>query len=46
MENELNKDNLKGAEQAGINTTQIYTHVTDKHLRDIHKKFHSKRKDA
>lgn len=28
---------------ANINTTQIYTHVTDKHLRDIHKKFHNKR---
>ncbi len=27
---------------ASINTTQIYTHVTDSHLRDIHKKFHSK----
>ena len=26
---------------ANINTTQIYTHVTDKHLHDIHKKFHS-----
>jgi site-specific recombinase XerD len=26
---------------ANIGTTQIYTHVTDKHLRDIHKKFHS-----
>ncbi|MEI7709500.1 MAG: site-specific tyrosine recombinase/integron integrase [bacterium] len=25
---------------ANIGTTQIYTHVTDKHLRDIHKKFH------
>lgn len=25
-----------------ISTTQIYTHVTDKHLRDIHKKFHNK----
>lgn len=25
-----------------IATTQIYTHVTDKHLRDIHKKFHNK----
>ena len=23
-------------------TTQIYTHVTDKHLRDIHKKYHNK----
>lgn len=29
---------------ANISTTQIYTHVTDKHLRDIHKKFHSRRK--
>ena len=28
---------------ANVSTTQIYTHVTDKHLRDIHKKFHSKR---
>ncbi len=27
---------------ANIATTQIYTHVTDKHLRDIHKKFHRK----
>jgi site-specific recombinase XerD len=27
---------------ANINTTQIYTHVTDKHLRDIHKKFHNR----
>lgn len=27
---------------ANIATTQIYTHVTDKHLRDIHKKFHNK----
>lgn len=26
-----------------ISTTQIYTHVTDKHLRDIHKKFHSRK---
>jgi site-specific recombinase XerD len=26
---------------ANIGTTQIYTHVTDKHLRDIHKKFHN-----
>jgi site-specific recombinase XerD len=29
---------------ANIGTTQIYTHVTDKHLRDIHKNFHNKRK--
>lgn len=27
---------------ANIATTQIYTHVTDAHLRDVHKKFHSK----
>ncbi|MEI6420361.1 MAG: site-specific tyrosine recombinase/integron integrase [bacterium] len=27
---------------ANIATTQIYTHVTDKHLRDIHKNFHGK----
>ncbi len=26
---------------ANIATTQIYTHVTDKQLKDIHKKFHS-----
>ncbi len=28
---------------SSIVTTQIYTHVTDKHLRDVHKKFHNKR---
>ncbi|MDR3547868.1 MAG: tyrosine-type recombinase/integrase [Candidatus Pacebacteria bacterium] len=27
---------------ASINTTQTYTHVTDAHLREIHKKFHSR----
>ncbi len=27
---------------SSIVTTQIYTHVTDKHLKDIHKKFHNK----
>lgn len=27
---------------AHIGTTQIYTHVTDKHLHDVHKKFHGK----
>lgn len=27
---------------AHIGTTQVYTHVTDKHLRDIHKKFHNR----
>ena len=25
---------------ASINTTQIYTHITDAHLREVHKKFH------
>ncbi len=29
---------------ASINTTQIYTHVTDAHLREVHKKFHSKQR--
>jgi site-specific recombinase XerD len=28
---------------SSIMTTQIYTHVTDKHLHDIHKKFHSQK---
>ncbi len=28
---------------ANIQTTQIYTHVTDKALKEIHKKFHSKK---
>ncbi len=27
---------------ANITTTQIYTHITDKQLRDVHKKFHNK----
>lgn len=30
---------------AHIGTTQIYTHVTDKHLRDVHKRFHNKSSD-
>ncbi|MEK7530712.1 MAG: site-specific tyrosine recombinase/integron integrase [Patescibacteria group bacterium] len=29
---------------ANIQTTQVYTHVTDKHLRDVHKKFHGMRR--
>ncbi len=29
---------------ANIQTTQVYTHVTDKHLRDIHRTFHGKRR--
>lgn len=28
---------------ANITTTQIYTHITDSHLRDIHKKFHGRK---
>jgi site-specific recombinase XerD len=28
-----------------ITTTQIYTHITDKELRNIHKKFHGKQRD-
>ncbi|MEI7777152.1 MAG: site-specific tyrosine recombinase/integron integrase [bacterium] len=28
---------------SNITTTQIYTHVTDKHLREIHKKFHNQK---
>ena len=28
---------------ANIGTTQIYTHVTDKHLREIHKKYHNRK---
>ena len=28
---------------ASITTTQIYTHVTDQHLKEIHQKFHDKR---
>lgn len=27
---------------ANIATTQVYTHITDKQLRDVHKKFHSR----
>ncbi|HZS43259.1 MAG TPA: site-specific tyrosine recombinase/integron integrase [Candidatus Paceibacterota bacterium] len=29
---------------ANITTTQIYTHITDKHLKEIHKNFHNKKK--
>lgn len=28
---------------ANIGTTQIYTHVTDKHLREVHKKYHGRK---
>jgi site-specific recombinase XerD len=27
---------------ANIATTQIYTHITDKHLKEVHKRFHNK----
>ncbi len=29
---------------SSITTTQIYTHVTDEHLRDVHRAFHGRRK--
>jgi len=29
---------------ANIGTTQIYTHMTDRHLREIHKNFHGKKR--
>ena len=29
---------------ANIATTQVYTHVTDAHLREVHQRFHGKRK--
>lgn len=31
---------------SSISTTQVYTHVTDQHLRDIHTKFHRAKKNA
>jgi len=30
---------------SSISTTQVYTHITDKHLREIHQEFHRKDKD-
>jgi len=31
---------------ANIATTQVYTHVTDKHLLEVHKAFHGKRRHS
>lgn len=30
---------------ASINTTQIYTHITDSHLKEIHRKYHGKSRE-
>lgn len=30
---------------SSISTTQVYTHVTDQHLREVHEKFHSDNKE-
>jgi site-specific recombinase XerD len=29
---------------ASVTTTQIYTHITDQHLREVHERFHGKRR--
>lgn len=31
---------------ASITTTQVYTHITNQQLRDVHQAFHAKRRDA
>ena len=31
---------------ASITTTQVYTHVTNQHLREVHEKFHGRKLDA
>lgn len=30
---------------SSVTTTQVYTHVTDKHLREVHGKFHNKKEE-
>ena len=30
---------------SSVTTTQVYTHITDKHLREIHRKYHSKKRE-
>lgn len=31
---------------SSVTTTQVYTHVTDKHLHEVYKKFHNKKEDS
>jgi site-specific recombinase XerD len=31
---------------SNIATTQIYTHITDQHLRDVHQRFHNSSTDS
>jgi hypothetical protein len=31
---------------SSLNTTQIYTHVTNQHLKDVHAAFHGRKKEV